>query len=143
MELCEFRRNVEQIAEYWFAPHEKKMELTDGAQEMANGMLGSAVYGTRWKLEENLINKHRAGLGSVEQAGLRYLWHCIFLPRKNMEVMYPILRRHPALLPACWLVRGGRMVFATPGRSMKNCRTIWRTVQRVKKKEQTEKKNRR
>ena len=44
MELCEFRRNVEQIAEYWFAPHEKKMELTDGAQEMANGMLGSAVY---------------------------------------------------------------------------------------------------
>lgn len=143
MELCEFRRNVEQIAEYWFAPHEEKMELTDGAQELANGMLGSAVYGTWNEMEENLLEEHRPEQGSAQQAGLRYLWHCIFLPRKNMEGMYPILRRHPALLPACWLLRGGRMVFATPGRSMKHCRTIWRTVQRVKKKEQTEKKNRR
>lgn len=140
MGLSEFRRNVEQIAEYWFAPHEKKIELTDRAQELANGMLGSAVYGTRKQVEENLLLEHRGEHSSVEQAGLRYLWNCIFLPRKNMEGMYPILRRHPALLPACWLVRGGRMVFATPGRSIKNCRSIWRTVQRVKKKEQTEEK---
>lgn len=90
MELCEFRRNVEQIAEYWFAPHEEKMELTDGAQELANGMLGSAVYGTWNEMEENLLEEHRPEQGSAQQAGLRYLWHCIFLPRKNMEGMYPI-----------------------------------------------------
>lgn len=140
MGLEKFHCDVEKIAEFWFAPGEKEKTLTDRAREMANEMLGSAVYGTQRQMEENLLREHRGDHGSVEQAGLRYLWRCIFLPRKNMEVMYPILRRHPALLPACWLVRGGRMVFATPGRSIKNCRAIWRTVQRVKKKEQTEKK---
>lgn len=140
MGLDEFRHDVEEMAQYWFAPSGADKKLSERAQTLANRILGSGVYGTWKEMEENLLEEHRPEQGSAQQAGLRYLWHCIFLPRKNMEGMYPILRRYPALLPACWLVRGGRMVFATPGRSMKNCRTIWRTVQRVKKKEQTEKK---
>lgn len=135
MGLETFCADVEQIAQYWFAPDGREMALSPSAQALANEILGSAVYGTRRQVEENLLREHRGDHGSVEQAGLRYLWNCIFLPRKNMEMMYPVLRRHPALLPACWLVRGGRMVFATPARSWAHCRNIWRTVQRVKQKE--------
>lgn len=135
MGLEAFCGDVEQIAQYWFAPDGGEVALSPSAQTLANEILGSAVYGTRRQVEENLLREHRGDHGSVEQAGLRYLWNCVFLPRKNMEVMYPVLRRHPALLPACWLVRGGRMVFATPARSWAHCRNIWRTVQRVKKKE--------
>lgn len=135
MGLEDFCRKVEEMAQHWFAPHGEQPTLSESAQEMANEILGSAVYGTRRQVEENLLREHRGAKGSVEQAGLRYLWSCLFLPRKNMEIMYPVLRRHPALLPACWLVRGGRMVFATPARSWKQCRAIWRTVQRMKDKE--------
>lgn len=135
MGLESFCADVEQIAQYWFAPDGGEVALSPSAQALASEILGSSVYGTRRQVEENLLREHRVDRGSVEQAGLRYLWSCIFLPRKNMEMMYPVLRRHPALLPACWLVRGGRMVFATPARSWAHCRNIWRTVQRVKKKE--------
>lgn len=135
MGLETFCEDVEQIADHWFTfPPEKKL-LTRRAQYLAHDIMMSATYGTRKQVEEKLLVEYRSDRGSVEQAGLRYLWSCIFLPRKNMEVLYPVLRRHPALLPACWLVRGGRMVFATPARSWAHCRNIWRTVQRVKKKE--------
>ena len=135
MGLDGFCRDVEQIAEYWFGPCGEEEALTDTAREMAHEMLGSGVYGTRRQVEDNQLRRYGSKKGSVEQAGLCYLWNCIFLPRKNMQVIYPVLRKHPALLPVCWLVRGGRMVFATPTRSWKNCRSIWRTVQRVKEKE--------
>lgn len=135
MGLERFRRDVEEIAQHWFAPRGEEMPLTDSAREMANAILGSAVYGTQREAEEHLLCEYRLDNGSVGQAGIRYLWSCLFPLRKQMEERYPVLRRWPMLLPACWLVRGGRMVFATPGRSWKNFQAIWHTVQRVKEKE--------
>lgn len=136
MGLEAFRRDVEQIADYWFGPLGEKLDLTDSARELANEILGSPVYGTKQRREENRLNGYRGHNESAERAGMRYLSKCVFLPRESMEVMYPVLRRFPVLLPACWLVRCGRMVFVTPARSWKYCRSIWDTVQRMKEKEQ-------
>lgn len=136
MGLEKFRCDVEEIAECWFAPNGKGKDLTEHAQAMANEMLGSAVYGTWQKSMETRLRKEQQEYGNAGRAGLHYLWSRVFLPRRTMEGMYPVLGRWPVLLPACWLLRCGRMMFVTPTRSWKRCSVVWHSVQQVKKKKQ-------
>lgn len=70
--------------------------LTDADEAMLDYVLSSGAYGSAEHLAENRIaKKGRAG----------YLFSRIFLPRRDMQKLYPVLERRPILLPLCWVRR--------------------------------------
>lgn len=64
---------------------------------------GGGVYGTK----SNHIAVRKADAGNA----IVYVCRRLFLPYKSMVVLYPILKKQPLLLPACWLVRCVSAVF--------------------------------
>jgi hypothetical protein len=71
-------------------------ELGPEDEEMLSYVLGSGAFGTMEQGIENAVRRSgRAG----------YLLGRAFPPRGEMVLSFPVLRRAPALLPACWAIR--------------------------------------
>ena len=98
---------AEQLAELGIADFERSnrqlsfaLFAGDALSQEQEGMLGymtdSGAYGTMAHNVENQIARHgRAG----------YLARRTFPPLRTMTVLYPVLDKAPALLPACWALR--------------------------------------
>ncbi len=66
-------------------------------------ILNGGVYGS----EENNIAMQKGATKSTFGYSLKRL----FMPYKNMVVLYPILKKLPFLLPFCWVARFFKMLF--------------------------------
>ena len=82
-------------------------ELTAREREMLEAMITAGTYGTAQTRMEK-----RLGQGSK----LIYLRDRLFPSRERAAVFYPILHRHPWLLPVIWIWRLLRAVFVAPGK---------------------------
>lgn len=99
--LSVFAGRVEPLVRAWF----EGTEMDEATAALSAYFLNSGVYGTRQHNEE----KDMAVLASKDSASpLRYAWNRLFLPLPYMKAIYPVLRRCPFLLPACWMARGVR-----------------------------------
>lgn len=78
--------------------------LPDGLGQMLAYMLESGTYGT---LQNQVTNRLRqeAELDSGRGPRMRYMLHRVFPPLKKLQLGYPVLKRHPWLLPAVYAYR--------------------------------------
>ena len=86
----------------WGWEYEKKPD----PEELLLDCLEAGVYG-----QSTMSRKHSAGmtLQAAEDAKSRPgLMGTLFPPRSGLVGRYPVLEKHPVLLPACWLHRIGR-----------------------------------
>ena len=86
-ESVDFYKGVKSLCEVWFGD-KKHSELTESVE---NFILSGGVYGTR----ENLgaTGKHKNG------SYVKYLATRIFMPRKNLRLIYPKIDKYPILIP--------------------------------------------
>ncbi len=85
-------RQLLELSEVWFGerPH------TEQTLKLEEYILGSGTYGTIQNQAQSRIEKQgRAG----------YLFRLIFPTFQHMRQHYPVLKKAPVLLPACWFVR--------------------------------------
>ena len=97
--LLTFGRAAEQLARVWF-DGEAHTELTKELEQyVLRGEQGN-------KEQEILTNRARQKTGR-----LSYAFSRIFLRRDLLETQYPVLRKHPSLLPVCQVRRWFRLLF--------------------------------
>lgn len=82
-------------------------EFSDAVVEY---IYNGGVYG-------NAENK-LAAYKSKNKGSFSYLLERIFLPYKAMTVLYPSLKKHPYLLPFCWVARWVKAIFGGKSKSL-------------------------
>ena len=95
------------VGEQWFSMEPEqwgwRYQKKPDPEELLLDCLEAGVYG-----QSTLSRKHSAGL-TLEAAGDERsrpgLLHTLFPSRSGMEGRYPVLEKHPVLLPVCWLHR--------------------------------------
>ena len=97
--LLPFFEGFLSLSEAWFSGKEKD-ELSALMQDF---ILRGGIYGTR----ENRVN---AGAGQ-KKSRLRYALSRIFLPMRYLSLSYPILKKHPMLMPFYQAKRWCRILF--------------------------------
>lgn len=101
--LLTFAEVCRQLTEVWFSG----LESDPLTEEFGRFVLDGGVYGT---VENNIIVNQQKKGGRV-----RYVWSRLFVPYEILKDRYPILRKHPVLLPVCQLrrwagmIKGGRL----------------------------------
>ena len=75
--------------------------------EFFDGVMSYICYGGTYG---NMANK-LAAYKSKDKGSFAYLMERIFLPYRGMTVLFPILKKHPYLLPFCWVARWVRALF--------------------------------
>ncbi len=92
-EIDVFYRAALQCVDTWFG-HAASTEI---AELIEGFVLKGGVYGSR----ENRIN-----LDQNKQGGkIKYFLSRIFIPYDTLKYKYPVLQKHPVLLPLMWIVR--------------------------------------
>lgn len=116
LKLAEFDRTAEALGRYWF----EAAPPVGAAAELGDYVLGSGVFGTEeqrvtdWMLQE-------------QDSKSSYLVRRLFPPMKLMRGYFPVLKRWPVLLPAFWIYRILRAVFARRGKLRTEVDTLRRT----------------
>lgn len=112
LNLERFARQIEQLAQYWFA--ENRTKTSDEVIEMQSYVLSSATYGTQSNRDANQIRRYMQKGKSESNARMAMFWHMTFLPCEEMQPMFPVLKKVPILLPFCWIARWLRILFTKP-----------------------------
>lgn len=112
LNLERFARQIEQLAQYWFA--ENRTKASDDVKEMQSYVLSSATYGTKSNRDANQIRRYMQKGKSEDGAKTAMYLHMAFLPCDEMQLMFPILKKAPVLLPFCWIARWFRIIFTKP-----------------------------
>ena len=86
-ELLEFYHAVNETVEVWF----ENKPYTAVTAKIEEFILTGGVYGT----QANAFAVRAAG----GESRLKTFWRLMFMPRANLECIYPRLERHPILLP--------------------------------------------
>lgn len=101
LRLVDFYDNILALLELWFAdgPGDEKAEL------ITEFIFDSGSWGgAESKLLSQGVMRSKHALPGTEGKAA-YLWHHLFLKREYMEQEYPVLKKHPWLLPAMWVHR--------------------------------------
>ena len=94
--------------------------LSDEGAQMLSVLCEGGVYGTY----QRLLTQSREADGLTGRGGyMRYLRRRVFPPFAVMKEKYPVLRRHPILLPICYLRRITH-VWRRRREIRKECRTV-------------------
>lgn len=96
-----FEEHVRALAEWWFSgvrPDDKHRMLYELMEEY---ILTGGIYGS---------TENRVKVGQLQTGGrVRYLLTRIFVPGSRLKYEYPILQKHPYLLPFCEVLRWFRL----------------------------------
>lgn len=96
--LQTFYARVNGLLEAWF--HDAKTDAF--LQQMEEYILPGGVYGNK---KNGIAVTRTQGYSSA-----KYLLRRFFPPLHSLEYQYPVLNRHPWLLPWCWIRRAVRLV---------------------------------
>ena len=101
LRLLEFYQNVGRLLAVWFeeaAPDHKTRLMTDF-------IFASGAWGTAENHDISEGVRNAAISGSLRGGRLRQLVLTVFPPASALQQRYPVLKKHPALLPAVWPAR--------------------------------------
>ena len=104
LHLLEFRENICRLLSVWFEgrPSDEKTDF------ITDFVFSSGSWGTD---ESRIMSdgvKRGKEAGSITKGRRNKMLGIVFLPLENMQQNFPILKKMPILLPACWVVRGVR-----------------------------------
>ena len=94
-----FSQKMFDVAHMWFGT----MEPDETSYLMAEYVFGAGAYGS----VENQVARTQLKKGS----GVKSVISRIFISRKELGVMYPVVAKHPVLTPVFEIVRWGRIIF--------------------------------
>ena len=95
LELLEFARNIEQLAECWFSGESMNLLL----EELSEYIITSGSHGTTERAMLNAVSL------APDHSAASALWRRAFYPRAELEDRFPWCRNKPVLLPAAWIAR--------------------------------------
>lgn len=103
-ELYKFALESEKLSEVWFSDHIH----TDLSKSIEEYVFKSGVYGSR---------KNRVAIERSENDnGIVYWLLRVFQPYVVMKYNFPVLNKHPYLLPLMWVKRWNRILFSKQGK---------------------------
>lgn len=104
LELSDFEREVREIAEMWFGDR----VYDDVENQKGDFIIKSGTYGT-------LANDVK---GEIEKNGrVKYFFYRLFLDYDTLKYVYPVLKKHPVLLPVIQM----RRIFSAIVKKPKKC----------------------
>lgn len=112
LKLEAFAKQIEGLAEYWFSADARNASAD--IEEMQTYILSSTTYGTKDIREKNQLQRYIRNGKSENGARAAMFLHMAFLPCDEMQLMFPILKKAPILLPFCWVARWFRILFTKP-----------------------------
>lgn len=92
-ELLTFTDQASGLSEEWFTMNSEQPYLEDFEEFVVSG----GIYGS---IEHSVTIRNKKSNNR-----LVYYLGRVFLPYKKIKYAYPILKKHPILLPFCWIVR--------------------------------------
>ena len=102
--LYKFDEEVKRLSEIWFSDK----DYTVLSRNMEEYVFKSGSYGSR---------KNRVAIvRDANKSGFSYWLMRIFKPYSEMKYCYPILKKHPYLLPVMWVKRWKRIIFSKVGK---------------------------
>ncbi len=110
--LCEksdihiFFDAVVSLCEVWF----EGKEHTKTTKTMQDFVFGGGAYGTK-------DNRTAVGTAQKNSGRLKYALSRIFMPRKQLSRLYPVLKKHPILMPLCQVRRWFRTLLRGRGKT--------------------------
>lgn len=99
--LLEFYDNICLLLGCWFAEEAPNEKVEFIAQVIfSNGNWGTA----KSQLMSEMLEK------DAENGKNTWILQKVFLPRELLQLQYPLLKKWPVLLPACWIARWGKIL---------------------------------
>lgn len=120
LNLWKFYQNIRRLIAVWFedvVPDEKSEFIT-------NIIFSNGSWGT---LDNRTLNNGAWDMGkssSAAKSRTKYIWRLFFPDMAFLRRKYPILQKHPWLLPAVWCVRGLRKIVSVRSIWAKHSRTV-------------------
>lgn len=101
LQLLEFYRNIRRLIRVWFAdePSDEKMDF------ITDYLFASGSWGDMKTNRISIGVRDAQRTGSAAEGRARYIWRLFFPVRTSMEILYPVLKKAPWLLPFAWLWR--------------------------------------
>ena len=123
LQMDKFWDNVEKLLNVWFDGEESN-EIID---HMTNKMFGSYTYGlTEHNFKSDVLKRSKLG-ESNKKITFKKFMQLVFLPYKNMKMLYPVLEKAPILLPFVTVHRWFMAAFFKKSRvkwNMENIKSI-------------------
>lgn len=101
LQLFEFEENIREVLAVWF----ENAEETEKAVFITDFILRSGAWGSREAHAASLGTKNAAISGSIQRGRMLRAAQVVFPNAAVLHKRYPILEKHPALLPLLWPVR--------------------------------------
>ncbi len=119
--LSEFKEQIESLADQWFSPTAQERICEN---EMTHYILSGSTYGSHDGNDRRMVRKYMENGKSIQGAKRSYFFRMVFLPRSEMQLMYPMLRKAPVMLPFCWCARWFTILLRKPKNVKKRIRQV-------------------
>ena len=110
LNMLTFYKNVLRTVNAWF----EGAEFDDITYLITEKIFASGAFGTREAFAKSGALKDLKS-GEAKNVRSRKMLRLLFLPYKNMCVLFPFLKKAPVLLPFMWIYRGIYTVFCKNG----------------------------
>ena len=102
LKIWDFYKKISLLAEMWFGTEELNNDEDKSLMDkLSRYIVSNGVFGTQ---------KNSAAIAVAREGKVVFLLKAIFPNLKNMQSMFPWLKRWPVLLPYAWCLRGVRSV---------------------------------
>ena len=106
LKMLTFYKNVLRTVNAWF----ENAEFDDITYLITEKIFSSGAFGTRDSfVKSNALKDLKSG--EVKNIRVKRVFDAVFLPYKNMCILFPFLKKAPVLLPFMWIYRGVYTVF--------------------------------
>ena len=108
LNLEKFEDNIRKLAEMWFSDLPSS-EFDDTIKEMAEYILKSGSFGTTESRAAAGVS--RGSTNNIAAAKRKFILHKIFPKPATIELLFPIVKKYPALYPVFMVVRWFKILF--------------------------------
>ena len=117
--MLTFYENVIRMVDVWF----NNSEFDDITYLITQKIFASGAFGTSESSNKSKVIKEIKS-GKVRKTRAHRFINTVFLPYKNMCLLFPFLKKTPVMLPFMWIYRGLYTLFCKKGTLTKHYKAI-------------------
>lgn len=107
-DLRQFKEQFEKLAAYFF----EDAEADEFTEKLAKHILQSSLFANEEK--KSASDVAAKAVDCDKKARRKCIWNKIFLPKRQMQFLFPVLKKHVWLLPIFHVVRWVQVLFTRP-----------------------------